>query len=191
MTHRQPAAFGSPVFRIRAATSPFVFRCCPPPRQISGLPAAPPDLRPPRGLPARSPSALRASLGASARSPARPCRPRGSLQSGDLSRCFPSLSQPSTPHAIQNSPSTPEPSCKRYKTRPAHTKHPQISRFSQAGRILSRRLFEAHRAGRVSSHSPAPCSRVPIAWPSWQRCKPPNAHTNRLCRIWDGTPMHG
>ena len=127
----------------------------------------------------------------SARSPARPCRPRGSLQSGDLSRCFPSLSQPSTPHAIQNSPSTPEPSCKRYKTRPAHTKHPQISHFSQAGRILSRRLFEAHRAGRVSSHSPAPCSRVPIAWPSWQRCKPPNAHTNRLCRIWDGTPMHG
>ena len=123
MTHRQPAAFGSPVFRIRAATSPFVFRCCPPPRQISGLPAAPPDLRPPRGLPARSPSALRASLGASARSPARPCRPRGSLQSGDLSRCFPSLSQPSTPHAIQNSPSTPEPSCKRYKTRPAHRNH--------------------------------------------------------------------
>ena len=33
---------------------------------------APTDLRPPRGLPARSPSAPRASLGASARSPARP-----------------------------------------------------------------------------------------------------------------------
>ena len=33
---------------------------------------APPDLRPPRGLPARSPSAPRASLGASSRSPARP-----------------------------------------------------------------------------------------------------------------------
>ena len=33
---------------------------------------APPDLRPPRGLPARSPSALRASLGASPRCPARP-----------------------------------------------------------------------------------------------------------------------
>ena len=36
---------------------------------------APTDLRPPRGLPARSPSAPRASLGASARSPARPRRP--------------------------------------------------------------------------------------------------------------------
>ena len=43
---------------------------------------APPGLRPPRGLPARSPSVLRASLGASSRSPARPCRPRGGLQSG-------------------------------------------------------------------------------------------------------------
>ncbi len=42
---------------------------------------APTDLRPPRGLPARSPSAPRASLGASARSPARPRRPRGGLQS--------------------------------------------------------------------------------------------------------------
>ena len=39
------------------------------------------DLRPPRGLPARSPSAPRASLGASSRSPARPRRPRGGLQS--------------------------------------------------------------------------------------------------------------
>ena len=59
-------------------------------RQISGvaLPArspallCPPDFRPPRGLPARSPSAPRASLGASARSPARPRRPLGGLQSG-------------------------------------------------------------------------------------------------------------
>ena len=34
--------------------------------------------------PARSPSALRASLGASSRSPARPPRPRGGLQSGVL-----------------------------------------------------------------------------------------------------------
>ena len=42
----------------------------------------PPDFHPPRGLPARSPSALRASLGASSRSPARPRRPRGGLQSG-------------------------------------------------------------------------------------------------------------
>ena len=133
MTHRQPATFGSPVFRICGATplpNPVRRPRC---RQSSGrrhsparspaAAAAPPDLQPPRGLPARSPPTPRASLGASARSPARPCRPRGSLQSGDLSRCFPSLSQPSTPHAIQNSPSTPEPSCKRYKTRPAHRNH--------------------------------------------------------------------
>ena len=48
---------------------------------------APTDLRPPRGLPARSPSAPRASLGASARSPARPRRPRGGLQSVGVSVC--------------------------------------------------------------------------------------------------------
>ena len=49
-------------------------------RGVGGL-VAPTDLRPSRGLPARSPSAPRASLGASARSPARPRRPRGGLQS--------------------------------------------------------------------------------------------------------------
>ena len=47
----------------------------------AGLLGAPTALRPPRGLPARSPSAPRASLGASSRSPARPRRPRGGLQS--------------------------------------------------------------------------------------------------------------
>ena len=58
-------------------------------------PVASPDLRPPRGLPARSPSALRALLGASARSPARPCRPRGGLQSGGACRCeWPGLARP-------------------------------------------------------------------------------------------------
>ena len=58
-------------------------------------PVASPDLRPPRGLPARSPSALRASLGASARSPARPCRPRGGLQSGEACACeWPTLARP-------------------------------------------------------------------------------------------------
>ena len=49
----------------------------------------PPDLRPPRGLPARSPSALRASLGASSRSPARPRH------------------RPPAPRQIPPSPSTP------------------------------------------------------------------------------------
>ena len=55
--------------RVRAGLPDL--RCC----------CAPTDLRPPRGLPAREPSALRASLGASSRSPARPRRPRGGLQS--------------------------------------------------------------------------------------------------------------
>ena len=54
----------------------------------AGVPGAP-DFRPPRGLPARSPSAPRASLGASARSPARPRRPRGGLQSVGVSVCCP------------------------------------------------------------------------------------------------------
>ena len=45
---------------------------------------APTDLRPPRGLPARSPSTPRASLGASARSPARPRRRPRAPQPGPL-----------------------------------------------------------------------------------------------------------
>ena len=60
-------------------------------------PVASPDLRPPRGLPAREPLAPRASLGASARSPARPCRPRGGLQSGEPWCCeWPGLAWPPT-----------------------------------------------------------------------------------------------
>ena len=56
---------------------------------LSALFVAPTDFRPPRGLPARSPSAPRASLGASARSPARPRRPRGGLQSVGVPVCCP------------------------------------------------------------------------------------------------------
>ena len=44
--------------------------------------AVPPVFRAPSGPPARSPSAPRASLGASVRSPARPCGPAGALHSG-------------------------------------------------------------------------------------------------------------
>ena len=56
---------------------------------------APTDLRPPRGLPARSPSAPRASLGVSSRSPARPRRPCGGLQSGEACGCeWPGLARP-------------------------------------------------------------------------------------------------
>ena len=61
----------------------------PGPVEVPGflLLVAPPGLRPPRVLPAREPSAPRASLGASSRSPARPRRPRGGLQSGGACRC--------------------------------------------------------------------------------------------------------
>ena len=52
------------------------------PRFRGFVACAPPDLLPPRVLPARESSAPRASLGASARCPARPRRPRGGLQSG-------------------------------------------------------------------------------------------------------------
>ena len=53
------------------------------------------DFRPPRGLPAREPSAPRASLGASSRSPSRPSRPRGGLLSvGLVVRELPALALP-------------------------------------------------------------------------------------------------
>ena len=94
MTHRKPVAYRSPVFRIRA----------PLPLCFPVLTVAPPDLRP-AARPARSPNAPRASLGASARSPPRPSRPRGSLQSGGSWRAFPLPSQALAPHAAQNSPS--------------------------------------------------------------------------------------
>ena len=104
MTHRKPVAYRSPVFRIRA----------PLPLCFPVLTVAPPDLRPataptdlrPPPLPARSPPAPRASLGASARSPARPRRPRVGLRSGGSWCAFPLPSQALAPHATQNSPST-------------------------------------------------------------------------------------
>ena len=103
---------------------------------LYALLVAPTDLRPPRGLPARSPSAPRASLGASARSPARPRRPRGGLQSVGVSVCCPArpchrppAPQPGPP--VPLAPFTPvgpgvllcllapHPACIRYKVRPA------------------------------------------------------------------------
>ena len=134
MTHRRPVAYRSPVFRIRGATplcfpvstvappdlrpatAPPDLRPPPQPRQIcdhhrcparsATTTAAPPDLRPPRDLPARSLPAPRASLGASARSPAMPRRPPVGLRSGGSWRAFPLPSQALAPHATQNSPST-------------------------------------------------------------------------------------
>ena len=63
----------------------------PEPIEVPGLLllVAPPDLRPPRVLPAREPSAPRASLGASSRSPARPRR------------------HPPAPRQVPPAPSTP------------------------------------------------------------------------------------
>ena len=115
MTHRKPVAYRSPVFRIRGATPPLFSSvdhsparspACHSPARSATTAAAPPDLRPPRDLPARSPPAPRASLGASARSPARPRRPRIGLRSGGSWRAFPLPSQALAPHATQNSPST-------------------------------------------------------------------------------------
>ena len=115
MTHRKPVAYRSPVFRIRGATPPLFSSvdhsparspACHSPARSATTAAAPPDLRPPRGLPARSPPAPRASLGASARSPARPRRPGVGLRSGGSWRSFPLPSQALAPHATQNSPST-------------------------------------------------------------------------------------
>ena len=63
----------------------------------------PPDLRVARGLPARSPSAPRASLGASSRSPARPSRPRAALQSGGHDHRRRSNFHPSRPRAALQS----------------------------------------------------------------------------------------
>ena len=71
---------------------------------------APTDLRPPRGLPARSPSALRASLGASARSPARPRRPRGGLRSVGVSVCCPAIPRRRPPAPRPGPPVPPAPS---------------------------------------------------------------------------------
>ena len=71
-------------------------------RGVWGGLVAPTDLRPSRGLPARSPSAPRASLGASSRSPARPRRPRGGLQSVGVSVCC--LAWPRRPWASQPGP---------------------------------------------------------------------------------------
>ena len=66
-----PSGAGPESFIDEAESPPPVF-----------LLAAPPVFRAPSGPPARAPSAPRASLGASARSPARPCRPVGALHTG-------------------------------------------------------------------------------------------------------------
>ena len=95
----------SPARSAAAAAAPPDLRLPPLPRQISGrrrCPARPAACH----SPARSATAPRASLGASARSPARPRRPRIGLRSGGSWRAFPLPSQALAPHATQNSPST-------------------------------------------------------------------------------------
>ena len=99
--------------------SPARSAACHSPARSATTAAAPPDLRPPRGLPARPPPAPRASLGASARSPARP---RVGLRSGGSWRAFPLPSQALASHATQNSPSTrTTPVSQPYFTRVAST----------------------------------------------------------------------
>ena len=55
------------------------------------------------------------------------------------------------PQARQNSPCSAPPAPRRDKIRPARAKHPKISVFSPAGRILSRSHPESRPAGRVLS----------------------------------------
>ena len=59
----------------------------------------PPDLRPPRVLPAREPSAPRASLGASSRSPPVPSGPSGALHTGGTCGAWTSSAMPRRPPA--------------------------------------------------------------------------------------------
>ena len=134
------------------------------------------DLRPPRGLPARSPSAPRASLGASARSPARPRRPRGGLQSVGA-RCL-CVARPPTrsPHAslmarllvaqrVFRAPEAPAAREARASLRSA----PRL----EAARALRSLRRPPHQWGRVagvwfgaSSRSPArPRRRPPVPRP--------------------------
>ena len=56
-----------------------------------------------------------------------------------------------TPQARQNSPCSAPPAPRRDKVRPARAKHPKISVFSPAGRILSRSHPESRPAGRAFS----------------------------------------
>ena len=78
------------------------------------------------------------------------------------------------PQAVQNSPCSAPPAPRRYKTRPARAKHPKISAFSPAGRILSRSHPESTPAGRVFSRR-------------WMPQPPQNAC--RLPRLKPMTPM--
>ena len=82
MTHRQPAAFGSPVFshpcpRLLSSIgrNPPDLRPPPQPRPISGLPAAPPNLQPPpqpRQISGRRETCPRCGLRSARRLEARP-----------------------------------------------------------------------------------------------------------------------
>ena len=112
------------------------------------------DLRPPRGLPARSPSAPRASLGASARSPARPRRPRGGLQSVGA-RCL-CVARPPTrsPHASLMARLLVAPRVFRAPEGPAARETRRLRfarrRVSKPARALRSLRRPPHRWGRVA-----------------------------------------
>ncbi len=116
MTHKQPAAFGSPVFRIRA------------PDCISGVGRNPPDLRPlPR--PARSPASAAARQISGHREACPPARrPRCELRSARRLEPRPGpaglavASNRATCHAVFHHLASHRRHM-RYKTRPAHRNH--------------------------------------------------------------------
>ena len=87
----------------------------------------------------------------------------------------PQAPQPHTdPQAGQNSPCSAPSAPRRYKIRPARTKHPKIDLISPAWRILSRSHPESIPAGRVFSRR-------------WVPQPPQNAL--RLPRLKPMTPM--
>ena len=109
MTHRQPAAFGSPVFSH------------PCPRLFSSTGRNPPDLRPPRGLPARSPSTPRQISGLCRAPPALRPLPRPARS--------PATARPARPLAVRAASFA-----RRVVSKPDQA--PQASRWPPIGRRL-------------------------------------------------------
>ena len=120
-----------------------------PPSQRASLGTPPPDLRAARGLPVLSPSTPRASLGASPRSPARPCRPRTTLQSGR--RPPAPLPQPRRPR-VPSSSGSPACSC--------NTWQPRVTRLtrSASSQVLSGTKLSPLAPSAVGTGQNSPCS---------------------------------
>ena len=179
MTHKQPAAFGSPVFRTRApvcssgvgrsppdlqpATAPPDLQPPPQPRQISGCREACPPARRPR-----------CELRSARRLEARP-GPPGLAAASNRAAC----------HAVIHRLARHRRHM-RYKTRPVHPNHHangtklaqhtqnthKSAIFRKQGEYCHADCSKPAEPGEFCLAHQHHCSRVPIAWPSWQLCKP-------------------